>query len=75
MGRPKGPDKVTLPVKMTPDQRKRFKAVCAEDGLTYGDWISKQLDQRERNRAQARRAQAHPLHTPTRKSHYPGGGA
>ena len=71
MGRPRGPAKVLLPVKMTPDQRKRFKIACAEENRTYGDLIMLLLDRRDRALAQQRRAQAHPLHTP--KSAYPGG--
>ncbi|AHJ88561.1 hypothetical protein Jolie1_061 [Mycobacterium phage Julie1] len=64
-----------LPVKMTPDQRKRFKTACAEEGLTYGEFIIKWLDARDVTKRRQQRAQAHPLHQPTRKSHYPGGGA
>ena len=74
VGRPRGPATVLLPVKMPPDQRKRFKVACAEEGLTYGELITELLDRRDRALAQQRRVQAHPLHTPKRKSAYPGGG-
>ena len=73
-GRPRGPATVLLPVKMVPEQRRRFKAACAEEGQTYAEFIIEQLDKRDRALAAHRRAQAHPLHQPTRKSAYPGGG-
>ena len=63
-----------LPVKVTPEQRKRFKAMCAEAGQTYGEWITEQMGKVEARKRAQQRAQAHPLHQPTRKSHYPGGG-
>lgn len=65
IGRPRDPiPKVMLPVKMTPDQRKRFRVVCAEAGKTYGDMIVFLLDERDRKLAYQRRQQAHPLHRP-----------
>ena len=73
-GRPRGPDKVLIPVRVTPDLRKRFKTACAEAGQTYGEWIEEQLNKVEARKRAQQRAQAHPLHQPTRKSHYPGGG-
>ena len=73
-GRPRGPDKVLIPVRMPPDQRKRFKTLCAEAGATYEEWIIEQMNRVEARKRAQQRAQAHPLHQPTRKSHYPGGG-
>ena len=73
-GRPRGVPKVLIPVRMPVDQRKRFKTACAEAGQTYEEWITEQLDRVEARKRARKRAQAHPLHQPTRKSHYPGGG-
>lgn len=63
-----------VPLKMTPEQRKRFKTLCAAEGGSYADWVVKRMDAEEAKLERARRAQAHPLHQPTRKSAYPGGG-
>lgn len=63
-----------IPVRMPVDQRKRFKTLCAEEGMTYEAWIIQQMDKVEDRKRAQKRAQAHPLHQPTRKSHYPGGG-
>ena len=63
-----------IPVRMPVDQRKRLKTLCAEEGMTYEAWIIQQMDKVEARKRAQQRAQAHPLHQPTRKSHYPGGG-
>ena len=42
--------------------------------MTYEAWIIQQMDKVEARKRAQQRAQAHPLHQPTRKSHYPGGG-
>jgi hypothetical protein len=59
---------------MTPDQRKRFKVMCADEGLSYADMIDQWMTRHEAKMTRERRAQAHPLHQPVRKSNYPGGG-
>lgn len=64
-GRPRGEPTVLLPVKMTVDQRKRFKVACAAEELTYGQLISQLLDERDAKLARQQRQQAHPLHRPT----------
>jgi hypothetical protein len=63
-GRPRTAPTVLLPVKMTIDQRKRFKVACAAEELTYGKLISRLLDERDARLARARQRQAHPLHRP-----------
>lgn len=68
-------ERVLLPVKVSPEDRTRFKVAAAEEGLTYGELITSMLDARDERRARQRRAQAHPLHQPRPASMYPGGGA
>lgn len=53
-----------LPVKMTPEQRQRFKIACAEEGLSYAGLVLQMLDERDRRKERARQRQAHPLHRP-----------
>jgi hypothetical protein len=53
-----------LPVKMTADQRQRFKVACAEEGLSYAGLVLKLLDERDAKLARRRAAQAHPFHRP-----------
>jgi hypothetical protein len=65
VGRPRAAQPtVLLPVKMTIDQRKRFKVACAAEELTYGQMITALLDERDTRLARAQRRQAHPLHRP-----------
>lgn len=74
VGRPRGEPTVLLPVKMTPEQRKRFRMVCVEHGKTYAQMIVELLDERDARLARAQRQQAHPLHRPnTPVSSYPSG--
>jgi len=63
-GRPRGLPKVMVPVKMTLEQRTRFKVACAEEGVSYADLVDKLLDEREAKRQRQQRQQAHPLHRP-----------
>ena len=64
-----------LPVKMTDDERRRFKVACAEEGLSYAGLVIALLNERDKRLERQRRAQAHPFHRPsTPASAYPGGG-
>ena len=76
VGRPRGPDTVLLPLKVTPDLRKRFKLRAVENDLTYAELIERWLDADDARIARQRRAQAHPLHQPAPGPHsaYPSGG-
>lgn len=56
--------KVMLPVKMTPDLRKRFKMRCAGEDVTYGEMIEYWMDRDDEAVRRQRRQQAHPLHRP-----------
>lgn len=74
-GRPPGPTKSLVPVKMLPDQRKRFKTMCAGRDLTYEQQIIAWMDQDDARERRAQARQAHPLHQPKQASYYPGGGS
>lgn len=54
-----------LPVKITAEQRKRFKVAAAEAELSYGAFLLHLLDERDRRLANQRRGQVHPFHRPT----------
>jgi len=54
-----------VPVKMTAEERARFKAACAHEGnLSYAELIVRWLDERDARLARAQARQAHPLHRP-----------
>lgn len=64
-GRPRGERQTMVPVKMTVEERARFKVACAEEGnLSYAGLIIKFLDERDARRERARSRQAHPFHRP-----------
>uniref|UniRef100_A0AB39AL55 Ribbon-helix-helix DNA binding domain protein n=1 Tax=Mycolicibacterium phage phi1_186018 TaxID=3236641 RepID=A0AB39AL55_9CAUD len=73
-GRPKGPDKLLVPVKMLPDQRRRFKAMCAARDMTYEEMIIVWMDKEDALERRKAAQQKHPLHQPKQASFYPGGG-
>ncbi|AKF14326.1 hypothetical protein SEA_VINCENZO_64 [Mycobacterium phage Vincenzo] len=73
-GRPPGPAKLLVPVKMLPEQRKRFKVMCAAQGVSYEEKIVQWMDNEEANARRKAARQAHPLHQPKPASYYPGGG-
>lgn len=54
-----------VPVKMSDDERARFKVACAEEGnRSYAEMIVAWLDQRDAQLAKARAKQVHPFHRP-----------
>lgn len=67
-----------LPIKLTADQRQRFKVACAEEATTYAGLIMQMLDERDKKLNRQRAAQVSPLHPARRASAaptsaYPGG--
>lgn len=72
-GRPRGEPTVLLPVKMTPEQRIRFKVICTDHGKTYAGMIVEWMDNYEQSLKAKKAGQVHPLHIPTGPvSIYPG---
>lgn len=58
------PATVLLPVKMVPDQRKRFRMLCMEYDKTYAEMIIMWMDERESLIKRSQAQQAHPMHRP-----------
>lgn len=67
------PETVLLPVKITPDLRRRFRMAAVARDFTYAQLIEYWLDQDADKVARLAKRQAHPLHRPTPASAYPGG--
>jgi hypothetical protein len=55
---------ISVPIKMTADQRRRFRVAAAEDDVTYAQLIIDLLDERDAKHHRLKRAQAHPFHRP-----------
>lgn len=68
--------KVLLPIKISPDLRRRFRTMASSKDMTYEQLIKYLLDKYDGTlaRQRAQKLQPSPLHPPRRKSHYPGGG-
>jgi hypothetical protein len=57
---------VLLPVKVTPELRKRFRLACVEDDVTYAEMLERFLDGRDAKLRRQQAQQAHPFHRPGR---------
>jgi hypothetical protein len=55
---------VLVPIKMTVEQRMRFRMLAAQFDTTYADLLEQLMDFYEETSANQRRRQAHPLHRP-----------
>lgn len=55
---------ILVPVKMTPDLRKRFRVAAVERDMTYAQLIAHLLDREDERVKRAQARQAHPFHRP-----------
>jgi uncharacterized protein (DUF1778 family) len=62
-GKKAGPDATSaIFLRLTPDQRRRFRRACVDDDVTYAQFVLNALDARDRRVARRPAVAASPLH-------------